>query len=115
MDAIADTLSTHAIADTLSTLTVAALVVWYLGAPLLRLTATSCLLCASALLALGDIDAAAGVAACGVVCSLSAKLLYCARRVHAVPRACGASCAARGRRAISPLAHPPDDGRLDGG
>lgn len=60
----------------------AALVVWYVGGPLLRLGATSCFVGAAGLLAIGDVAAAAGVTGCGLVCWIGGQLLYRARRGH---------------------------------
>ncbi len=84
------------IADILGPVLLAALVVWYLGGPLLRLAAASCFLCAGGLVALGDILSAGGVAGCGLVCWAGGHLIYRARRGQW-----------RSRRAAHPFAREP--------
>lgn len=68
--------------QTLGSATLAALVVWHIGGPLLRLAATSCFVAAAGLLAIDDVAAAAGVTGCGLVCWIAGQLLYRARRGH---------------------------------
>jgi hypothetical protein len=70
-----------AIAQALGPLLLTALVVWYLGRPLLRLVALSCFLCAAGLLATGDASAL-GVAGCGAACWTGGQLLHRARLRH---------------------------------
>ena len=69
------------LAQAVSQLVVVAVVAWFVGPALLRLVAISCAICATALLAIGDVDAAtpAGVAAFGVACWLVGD---CARRAR---------------------------------
>jgi hypothetical protein len=69
-----------AIAEVLGPLLLAALVVWYLGSPLLRLAAISCFVCTAGLLALGDAVSALGVGGCGLAGWVGWQLLYRARR-----------------------------------
>jgi len=69
-----------AVAQAIGPLLFAALIVWYLGGPLLRLAAVSCFVCSAGLLALGDVTSSAGVAGCGLLCWAGGQLLYRARR-----------------------------------
>jgi hypothetical protein len=67
------------IIDSLGAVIVAALVVWFVAAWLLRLAAVSCWVCAAGLLAIGDELSAVGVAGCGCVCWAAAQLLHRSR------------------------------------
>lgn len=66
----------------LSQLLVVCVVAWFAGALILRLVAISCVICATALLAVGHgaLAAPAGVAAFGLACWLVSELLHRGRR-----------------------------------
>lgn len=64
------------IAHAAGPLVLAALIMWFVLGPLLRVAATACFITAAAGLAVGDLTAATGIAAFGAGCALAGHLLF---------------------------------------